>query len=156
MCGRCARRRRSADLARCCSPIFSLIFQRKTWGKNLWVITVIFILAAVVYYPLFNFITTHPDTALARLGDLSGDIDALRQGNPLPLLNNTFRVFGMFGVSGDPEWRYNVALRPIFDPLWAILFYAGIVVSLWRIKRAPYAFALIWLIVMLLPSILSG
>lgn len=135
---------------------YSLVFHRKTWGKNLWVIPVIFVLAALVYYPLFNFITTHPDTALARLGDLSGDMDALRQGNPLPLLNNTVRVFGMFGISGDPEWRYNVALRPIFDPLWAVLFYAGIVVSLWRIKRAPYAFALIWLFVMLLPSILSG
>lgn len=136
--------------------IYSLIFHRKTWGKNLWVIPVIFILAGLVYYPLFNFITTHPDTALARLGDLSGDIDALRQGNPLPLLNNTVRVFGMFGFSGDPEWRYNVALRPILDPVWAVLFYAGIVISLWRIKRAPYAFALVWLFVMLLPSILSG
>jgi len=62
----------------------------------------------------------------------------------------------MFGFNGDPEWRYNVAQRPILDPLWAILFYAGIGIALFRIKRAPYAFALIWLVVMLLPSILSG
>ncbi|TAH49929.1 MAG: hypothetical protein EYC68_15255 [Chloroflexota bacterium] len=136
--------------------LYSLVFHRKIWRRNLWLIPVIFILAALVYFPLFNFITTHPETALARLGDLSGDMDALRQGNPLPLVNNALRVFGMFGISGDPEWRYNVALRPIFDPLWAILFYAGIVVALLRFKRAPYAFALIWLVVMLLPSILSG
>lgn len=136
--------------------LYTVLLHRKTWGKHLWLVPLIFVLAAAVYYPLFNFITTHPETALARLGDLSGDMDALRQGNPLPLLNNAVRVLGMFGVSGDPEWRYNVALRPIFDPLWAILFYAGIVVSLVRFKRAPYAFALIWLVVMLLPSILSG
>ncbi|MBI4670557.1 MAG: hypothetical protein HY741_02665, partial [Chloroflexi bacterium] len=136
--------------------LYSLVFHRKTWGKNLWLVPVIFLLAALVYFPLFYFITTHPETALARLGDLSGDMDALRQGNPFPLLNNALRVFGMFGVSGDPEWRYNVAQRPIFDPAWAILFYAGIVVALFRFKRAPYAFALIWLVVMLLPSILSG
>lgn len=135
---------------------YSLVFHRKTWGKNLWLIPVIFVLAALVYAPLFYYITTHPDTALARLGDLSGDIDALRQGNPLPLLVNTGRVLGMFGISGDPEWRYNVALRPIFDPVWAVLFYAGILAALWQFKLAPYAFVLIWLGVMLLPSILSG
>lgn len=136
--------------------VYTLIFHRKMWGKNLWLIPVIFVLAAVVYYPLFNFITTHPETALARLGDLSGDMDALRQGNPVPLLNNGVRVLGMFGISGDPEWRYNVALRPIFGPIWATLFYAGIVVAFFRFKRAPYALALSWLFVMLLPSILSG
>lgn len=136
--------------------VYTLIFHRKTWRNNFWLIPVIFILAALVYFPLFNFITSHPDTALARLGDLSGDMDAARQGNLLPLLNDAARVFGMFGVSGDPEWRYNVALRPIFDPVWAILFYVGIVVTLFRFKRAPYAFTLIWLVVMLLPSILSG
>jgi|GEM_PF-1408339 hypothetical protein len=142
--------------------IYTLIFHRKTWSKNGWLIPVIFVLAVLIYAPLFYFITTHPDTALARLGDLSGDLDALRQGNPLPMLMNTLRVFGMFGVSGDPEWRYNVAGRPIFDPLWAILFYAGIAIALWRIiarrasARAADAFVLIWLVVMLLPSILSG
>lgn len=136
--------------------LYTLIFHRHVWGKNLWLMPVIFMVAVLVYFPLFNFITTHPETALARLGDLSGDMDALRQGNPLPLLNNGVRVLGMFGFSGDPEWRYNVALRPIFDPIWAVLFYVGIVVALFRFKRAPYALSLCWLSVMLLPSILSG
>lgn len=136
--------------------LYTLIFYRARWKKIWWTIPVIFILAALVYAPLFYFISTHPETALARLGDLSGDMDALRQGNPLPMLTNALRVFGMFGVSGDPEWRYNVALRPIMDPLWAILFYAGIGVAILRFKRAAYAFVLMWLVVMLLPSILSG
>lgn len=136
--------------------LYTLLLYRKQWSKNWWTIPLIFVIAALIYAPLLNFITTHPETALARLGDLSGDMDALRQGNPLPMLNNAMRVFGMFGVSGDPEWRYNVALRPIFDPLWAVLFYAGIAVGVWRIKHAAYAFVLIWLGVMLLPSILSG
>lgn len=136
--------------------VYSFIFHRQVWGKKWWIAPVILVIAALIYAPLGFFIYTHPDTALARLGDLSGDIDALRQGNPVPLVGNAVRVLGMFGVSGDPEWRYNVAGRPIFDPLWAMSFYAGIVIALWRIKRAPYAFTLIWLGVMLLPSILSG
>ncbi len=136
--------------------LYTLIFHRNVWGKYLWVAPVIFLIAALVYAPLFSYIATHPDTALARLSDLSGDMDALRQGNPLPMLSNAVRVFGMFGVSGDPEWRYNVALRPIFDPLWAILFYLGVLLAIWRFKRPAYAFALTWLVVMLMPSILSG
>lgn len=136
--------------------LYTLLLYRRQWSKNWWTIPLIFLIAALIYAPLLNFITSHPDTALARLGDLSGDMDALRQGNLLPMMNNVVRVFGMFGVSGDPEWRYNVALRPIFDPLWAVLFYAGIVVALWRIKCAAYAFVLVWLGVMLFPSILSG
>jgi 4-amino-4-deoxy-L-arabinose transferase-like glycosyltransferase len=136
--------------------VYSLVFHRKIWGRNLWLIPVIFILAVIVYAPLFYFITTHPETALARLGDLGSDIEALRQGNPIPLATNFARVVGMFGVSGDPEWRYNVALRPIFDPLWAVLFYSGAALAVWRFKQPAYALTLIWLLVMLLPSILSG
>lgn len=135
---------------------YSVVLHRRIWNKHLWLIPVIFLVAGMIYYPLFHFITTHPETALARLGDLSGDMDAARQGNFLPLLNNAARVLGMFGVRGDPEWRYNVAFRPIFDPLWAVLFYAGVLVALYRAKRAPYALVLIWLVGMLLPSILSG
>lgn len=135
---------------------YTLIFYRKQWQKIWWTIPLTIMLAALIYAPLFQFITAHPETALARLGDLSGDMDALRQGNPAPMLTNVAKVFGMFGVSGDPEWRYNVAGRPIFDPLWAVLFYAGLGVALWRFRRAAYAFVLIWLAVMLLPSILSG
>lgn len=136
--------------------VYTLIWHRSAWGRNGWLIPVVAVLAVIVYAPLFLFITSHPDTALARLGDLSGDLDALRQGNLVPMLGNLVRVFGMFGVSGDPEWRYNVAFRPVFDPAWAALFYAGILVCIWRFRRAEYALALIWLIVMLLPSILSA
>lgn len=139
-----------------CPILYTVVFHRERWGKNLLLVPLVFLIAGLVYFPLFSFITTHPETALARLGDLSGDMEALGQGNPLPLMNNAVRVLGMFGISGDPEWRYNVALRPIFDPLWAILFYGGMLVALVRSKRAPYAVALIWLVVMLLPSILSG
>src|SRR5581483_3001941 len=71
--------------------LYTWIFHRKVWGKNLWIVPVIFILAGLVYAPLFYYITTHPDTALAQLSDLSGDMDSLRQGNPVPMLTNVVR-----------------------------------------------------------------
>ena len=135
--------------------LYAFVWHRSTWRKNFPFIPILFVLAALIYFPLCRFIPTHLETALARSGDLSGDLPTLWQGNLMLLLKNAVRVFGMFGVSGDPEWRYNVAQRPIFDPLWAIFFYAGIGIALWRFKRAPYAFTLIWLFVMLLPNVLS-
>jgi hypothetical protein len=35
------------------------------------------------------------------------------------------------------------------------LFYAGLALALWRIKKAPYALAVIWLFALVLPSVLS-
>lgn len=134
---------------------YTFIFHRAQWGKNALLAPLIFVIAGLIYFPLGYYILTHPDASLARLGDLSGDISELFKGNPLPLLGNAAGVLGMFGVQGDPEWRYNVAFRPVFDPLWAVLFYAGVAIAVWRFKRAPYALVLIWLVVMVMPSILS-
>lgn len=135
--------------------VYTFIFHRRQWGKNALLAPFIFVIAGLIYLPLGYYIFTHPDASLARLGDLSGDISELFKGNPLPLVGNAAGVLGMFGVQGDPEWRYNVAFRPVFDPLWAVLFYVGLAISVWRFKRPPYALVLIWLVVMVLPSILS-
>lgn len=49
----------------------------------------------------------------------------------------------MFGVSGNPLWRQNIAGRPVFDPIMGLLFYAGVLLGVWRDRR--YAFLLLWL-----------
>lgn len=136
--------------------LYTFVFHRKTWKNNVWVAPIVFLIAGLVYAPLGYYIFTHPETSLARLGDLSGDISSFLSGDPFPILRNALAVFEMFGVRGDPDWRYNVALRPVFDPIWAVFFYIGVVIALWRMKRPAYAFTLIWLGVMILPSILSG
>jgi 4-amino-4-deoxy-L-arabinose transferase-like glycosyltransferase len=135
--------------------LYTLIFHRARWKNNLWLVPLIFLLAALTYLPLGYYIFTHPDSALARLGDLSAVIDALHAGNPRPLLLNALGTLGMFGIQGDPAWRYNVAFRPVFDPAWGLLFYAGLLLALWRFKKPGYALVLIWLGVMILPTVLS-
>jgi hypothetical protein len=61
----------------------------------------------------------------------------------------------MFSFLGDPHWRQFVADTPVFEPLGAILFYAGIALALWRWRRPAYAYILLWLPVALLPGMLS-
>jgi 4-amino-4-deoxy-L-arabinose transferase-like glycosyltransferase len=136
--------------------LYTFIFHRRLWKNNVLFAPLIFLIAGLVYAPLGYYILSHPETSLARIGDLSGDIYSLLGGNPLPILHNAVAVAAMFGVKGDAEWRYNVAFRPVFDPVWGIMFYAGVLLALWRARRAPYAFALVWLGVMILPSVLSA
>jgi hypothetical protein len=70
-------------------------------------------------------------------------------------VQNGFKILGMFGFSGDPLWRQNVAGRPVFDPLLAIAFYAGVLMALWRWRDARYGFLLLWLGSSAIPSIVT-
>ena len=65
-----------------------------------------------------------------------GAVSALQKGDAGPLLANIRDTLGMFTFRGDPVWRYNIAGRPVFDPLVGALFYLGLLVALWRVRRA--------------------
>jgi 4-amino-4-deoxy-L-arabinose transferase-like glycosyltransferase len=91
----------------------------------------------------------------ARLVELARPIRALREGDPGPLLENTRTTLGMFHATGDPEWLYNIAHRPLFNPLGAVLFWAGVALCLVRWRQPRYFFLLLWLGFGLLPTVLS-
>lgn len=77
-------------------------------------------------------------------------------GNPRPLLDNVVATAGAFSVRGDPLKSYNLPGRPLFVPRWTgAFFYAGLALALWRWRRPPYAFALLWLAVALLPTVVT-
>jgi len=117
---------------------------------------VFFIMAGFVFLPLYLYLRQAPgaDVRLQQLLEI-GAVSALQKGNAGPLLTNIRDTLAMFTFRGDPVWRYNIAGRPVFDPLVGTLFYVGLLVALWRIRQPRYLFALIWLPVGLLPSILS-
>jgi hypothetical protein len=62
---------------------------------------------------------------------------------------------GMFNVAGDPIARYNLPGRPVFDAITGILFLLGLLIALRRWREPRNLFALIWLPIGLLPSMLS-
>ena len=116
------------------------------------------LIALLIGFPLFYYIQTH--SAEARIDQLKGPLEALRQGNYRPLLTNittALRLFTFKGDDGEIMWRYNIPGRPWLSPLWGILFYTGLIIALWksRRQRAPL-FALGWLLLGLLPSLITG
>jgi hypothetical protein len=79
----------------------------------------------------------------------------LQQGDIGPIWIVRCGQLGVFSFTGDPRWTYTLPGRPLFDGVTAVLFYAGLVIALWRIRQPAYAFALIWLAVGLIPSAIT-
>jgi 4-amino-4-deoxy-L-arabinose transferase-like glycosyltransferase len=111
--------------------------------------------AALVAAPLIIYLALRPAADL-RFQMLTDSITAARNGDFTPILTTTVQTLGMFVWQGDPQWHYNVANTPVFDPLTSVLFLVGLLIAVWRWRRLPYAFYLIWLFVTLIPGMLSA
>ncbi len=87
-----------------------------------------------------------------RVDQLSGPLDALRQGDVGPVLQTTLATLGVFSFTGDPRWTYSLPGRPLFDGVTAVFFYAGLGLALWRWRNERMSLLLVWLAVGLIPS----
>jgi len=125
--------------------LYLFIWHRALLRNNLKGIILLFIVAAVVFIPMGYHLQRTPLLSTARARDLSDHLRLLFQGDPRPIVKDTLNVLGMFSLRGDPEWRYNLAGRPLFDPLTSLLLYGGFLISLARFKKREYAFLLLWL-----------
>ena len=91
----------------------------------------------------------------ARIAELAVPLHELRAGNPQPLWETIRTTLGMFHATGDPEWLYNLPGRPVFGPPGATLFFIGVGICLWRWRRPPHAFLLIWLLGGIGPALIT-
>jgi hypothetical protein len=123
-------------------------------SQPLYAAVIVLIVATAVYMPLALKLRADP-TLQQRVQQLEGPLAALGQGDLQPILQTTLATLGVFSFTGDPRWTYMLPGRPLFDPLTAVFFYAGLVLALWRFKRPKYAFVLFWLAVGLLPSAIT-
>ncbi len=113
-------------------------------------------LAAGVFLavPMF-WAASHIPGADARVGELAVPLTALAQGDIKPLVQTTWTTLGMAHAKGDPEWLYNVAERPVFSLVGALLFYFGILTRLGHLKQANARLLLLWLGAAIAPAFIS-
>jgi len=120
--------------------------------KQAWVgVLTALVVAAVVAAPLFFQLRQNP-AAEQRLDQLAGPLNALKEGNPRPVLHLITRAAGMFLWRGQEEWLYNVPGRPVFDAVTAVCFIVGVVICIKQWRRLRYALLLLWLGVGLGPA----
>jgi 4-amino-4-deoxy-L-arabinose transferase-like glycosyltransferase len=91
----------------------------------------------------------------ARLAELAKPLRQLLAGNPRPIVQNVSVTLGMFHATGDPEWLYNIAGRPVFNLPGGVLFWLGVVACIVLWKRPQFFFLLAWFGLALLPTFLS-
>lgn len=123
--------------------------------KQLWPRLLLFgVVGVLVAAPLFVELRNQPALE-QRLDLLNQPLEALKQGDPLPVLDLSARAWGMYGVQGEQDWLYNVSGRPIFTGITAVFFLLGLGLALWRWRQSRYALLLIWLLMGTAPAMLA-
>lgn len=129
------------------------------WRPRLQGLGIMLLVGVVLLAPLLWLFGSNPELLSARTGDVSVFTVAQTDfpGTPLQrIAHNLAQVAGNFYVSGDLNPRHNLPGRPVNDPLLAVLFTVGWLAALWRIRQPWARLLLIWLAVMLLPTVLSS
>ncbi|MBC8249070.1 MAG: glycosyltransferase family 39 protein, partial [Anaerolineales bacterium] len=140
-----------------------LIFDKYHLKRRLSQIAVFAVPAVVVFAPLGFYFLTHPQAFSVRTGQLSLFNPELNQGDVLGTFWRAARLaLGMISLRGEPLWRFNIPGKPVFSWPLSVLLLLGLALSLIRLvrgrnelERTFHFLMLVWLPVMLLPSILA-
>ncbi len=107
--------------------------------------------------PLFLYLRANPGLE-QRLGMLDEPLRALAAGDVSVVLKRAASCMAAFIVpgQGDDFLAYNTPGRPFLDPITGVLFLAGVVICLLRVRQPGYAMALLWFAVSISPSLVTG
>ncbi len=112
--------------------------------------------AALVSAPIVIWLATHSG-AVYRFSEVREPLDRLLSGDPSLVWQNLIANLKFFTFTGDTWPHQNLPGRPVFaDPISIVLFYAGLLIALWRWRDPRYGFLLLWLAGALAPSIVTS
>jgi hypothetical protein len=104
---------------------------------------------------MFLWLHGHPG-AEQRFDQLGQPLRLLAAGDVRQVWANSLEALGMFTLRADDLWMYNLPARPWLGAVEGVLFYAGVALACYRWRRPQYALALLWLLVGVLPSMITG
>jgi 4-amino-4-deoxy-L-arabinose transferase-like glycosyltransferase len=145
---------RGAPLLLAAFGIYLLVFHRHLLRARWRPLVLAAGASVVLVIPLAVAIAVTPQGE-ARLAVVGAPLAELLRGDPRAVIGNVVQTLGMPFATGDPEFLYNIPGRPVFEPLGAALFGAGLLLSLWRWRRPEYTFLVLWLVVGLAPAFVS-
>ena len=114
-------------------------------------------IALITALPILFFFARYPYFFLFRIGYVANKGKGVIEGKPwLTWLLNVGRVFRGFIWQGETHLRHNLPGRPYLDPIQVLFLLLGFFDTFRQRLQLRQVFLWIWLLVMLLPSILSG
>ncbi|MCB8943947.1 MAG: glycosyltransferase family 39 protein [Ardenticatenaceae bacterium] len=105
------------------------IFVKGMLKRHWWQWLVWLGVTAVLTLPLLLTLQQQPESE-ARVAELALPVTEARTGNFQPLLQYTLTTLSMFHATGDSEWLYNIADRPLFGIFGAIVFWLGVLTAI--------------------------
>ncbi|MCP5096169.1 MAG: glycosyltransferase family 39 protein [Chloroflexi bacterium] len=124
---------------------------------------VMWLLALIIFAPFGWYMWQFPELANQRINTVN--VDLLNGNLPslfLDLQKGIPNVLRMFTIQGDASHYYHLANKPIFDQITGMFFYLGIVIALVRTfiskrkeRRPEYPLLWVWLMLMLVPNMLT-
>lgn len=136
-------------------PLVVLIADRARFKRRWPGFLLTLVVAAALAAPMFAWLYQHPGSE-QRFTQLDQPLQRLAAGDVQPILSNGLEALGMFTWRADDLWMYNLPGRPWLGAIEGALFYAGLVLAVWRWRRPQYALALAWLAVGAFPSLITG
>ncbi len=117
---------------------YALLFAR-TWLLRSWRgLLLMFVVAILLALPLVVTLGRQPESE-ARVAELAVPLVEARAANYTPLRQHLIVTLSMFHADGDDEWLYNIPHRPVFGPVGAGFFWAGVLLavlySIWPLAR---------------------
>lgn len=116
----------------------------------------LFAVAVIVLAPLGYYFVQNPAVLAHRPAQVV--VTATGKGSEYPLrtlLANGIKGLAMFSLRGDEDPRNNLPGRPVLDPFMSLCFLCGLGLSVVRIRKPTYLLLLLWLGVMLLPTVFT-
>jgi 4-amino-4-deoxy-L-arabinose transferase-like glycosyltransferase len=135
--------------------LYLALFARKKMSGKWRGLFGCFVVAGVIALPLVITLLTQPDLQF-RVGEVSAPLDKALQGDSSEIAANIGRALGMFTQQGDSTVRDNWPNRPVFpEVIGQWLFLGGVIVAFTRFRQPRYVLALLWIGVMMIPTIVT-
>jgi len=133
---------------------YAALAHRERLLKRWRVFLVYLILTAAVSAWLYIYLRLHPGYDV-RIGTAQEALGMLARGDYGGFLGAVRDTLAMFTVRGDLLGIENIAGRPVFSGPEGWLFYLGVLMCLWHLRKPEYALQLIVIAIMLVPSLLT-
>lgn len=136
--------------------LYALLIERGFWRRHRRGLLILGLVALAVAAPIGVYFATHPAHFLQRPTSVAlGGGEGTPAGSLSAWTQNLGHVLGMFFLRGDANPRSNLPGRPALDPFLALLFLVGCVRSLVGVRRPLAGLPLLWLGVMVAPTLIT-
>lgn len=113
-------------------------------------------LALLVGVPLLNYARLHPGALSVRIRQatvVDASLPPAEQARTL--IAQATAALLTYSFRGDTDPQFTIPGRPSLNPFLSIGLMLGILAALWRFRRPPHLFLLVWLAIMTAPAMVA-